>query len=103
MASSSSSSVQDNELKQVVKAWIPVAPPAVLSADSSTLESFTKLQIPILAIHGDQDSMGKKVTQKLEQNANAKGVELEGKHPVYLDSPEEFVREVLQFMEEEGL
>ncbi|EED94093.1 predicted protein [Thalassiosira pseudonana CCMP1335] len=103
MVSSSSSSMQDNELKQVVKAWIPVAPPAVLSADSSTLESFTKLQIPILAIHGDQDSMGKKVTQKLEQNANAKGVELEGKHPVYLDSPEEFVREVLQFMEEEGL
>ena len=56
-----------------------------------------------MAIHGDEDSMGKKVTERLVSLTKARGVELEGRHPVYLDSPDEFVIEVLKFMEENEL
>lgn len=95
----------DNEekLSMLMKGWIPVAPPAVSQADDATFDIFTKLSIPVLAIYGDQDSMGKRVTDRLVKLVNAKSVELEGKHPVYLDSPDEFVQEILQFLEEEQL
>lgn len=93
----------EEKLSKVMKGWIPVAPPAVGHADDEAFEYFNKLSIPVLAIYGDQDSMGKKVTEKLVKLVNAKGVELEGKHPVYLDSPDEFVQEVLQFLDEEQL
>ncbi|KAL7475897.1 hypothetical protein ACHAW6_001790 [Cyclotella cf. meneghiniana] len=91
----------DNEgvMRKILKGWIPVAPPAVQQASDDVFVIFTRLSIPILAIYGDQDSMGKKVTDKLVRLANAKGVELEGRHPVYLDSPDEFVQEILQFLE----
>ena len=86
-------------LRKILKGWIPVAPPAVQQASDDVFAIFTRLSIPILAIYGDQDSMGKKVTDILVRLANAKGVELEGRHPVYLDSPDEFVQEILQFLE----
>ena len=94
-----------NNLTRMVKAWIPVASFAVLSASDDTLLQYTHANIPILAIHGDQDIKGKRVTERLKDTNknNAKGVELEGRHPVYLDSPEEFVREVMQFLDEMGL
>lgn len=92
-----------NDLTRISKAWIPVAPGSVLSADESAIRQYKLAGIPILAIHGDQDKMGAKVTHKLQVEVDAKGVELEGKHPVYLDSPEEFVQEVMQFLVEEGL
>lgn len=92
------------KLQKVVKGWIPVAPPSVGQAADETLDIFNELSIPILAIYGNQDDMGKKVTEKLVRLVeNVKKVELEGRHPVYLDSPEEFVMEVLQFLEEEQL
>ena len=94
-----------NNLTRMVKAWIPVASFAVLSASDDTLLQYTHANIPILAIHGDQDLKGKGVTERLKDTNknNARGVELEGRHPVYLDSPEEFVREVMQFLDEMGL
>lgn len=91
------------ELMRIVKAWIPVASPAVLKATDSTLMQFRVARIPVLSIHGDKDEMGKKVTEKLEALTDANGVELEGRHPVYLDSPQEFVGEVMQFLDEKGL
>ena len=90
-------------LPKILKAWIPVASGAVMGASESTLQSYKVAKIPILAIHGDQDSGGKKVTEKLKSVVNAKGIELSGRHPVYLDSPEEFVQEVMEFLDEEGL
>ena len=90
-------------LPKVLKAWIPVASGAVMGASESTLQSYKVAKIPILSIHGDQDSGGKKVTDKLKSVVNAKGIELSGRHPVYLDSPEEFVQEVMEFLDEEGL
>lgn len=98
-----SGSIQRNNLTRMVKAWIPVASFAVLSASDDTLMQYKHAKIPILAIHGDQDVKGKKVTERLKETNNAVGVELEGRHPVYLDSPEEFVREVMQFLDEMGL
>eukprot|EP00579_Thalassiosira_antarctica_P002008 CAMPEP_0201869868 /NCGR_PEP_ID=MMETSP0902-20130614/3217_1 /ASSEMBLY_ACC=CAM_ASM_000551 /TAXON_ID=420261 /ORGANISM="Thalassiosira antarctica, Strain CCMP982" /LENGTH=306 /DNA_ID=CAMNT_0048395427 /DNA_START=12 /DNA_END=932 /DNA_ORIENTATION=- len=92
-----------NELTRIIKAWIPVASGAVVKAPESTLLQYKSANIPILAIHGDQDAMGKKVTNRLTEFSDAKGVELEGRHPVYLDSPEEFVQEVMQFLDEKGL
>ena len=91
------------ELKRIVKAWIPVATGSVVKAEEATILQYKLDNVPILAIHGDQDAMGKKVTERLKQLNGAKGVELSGRHPVYLDSPEEFVQEVLQFLDEEGL
>jgi hypothetical protein len=93
----------EEKLSKVMKGWIPVAPPAVGQASDDTFAVFTKLSIPVLAIYGDQDAMGKTVTEKLVRLVNAKSVELEGRHPVYLDSPEEFVQEILQFLEDEQL
>jgi len=90
-------------LPKILKAWIPVASGAVMGASESTLQSYKVAKIPILAIHGNQDSGGKKVTDKLKSVVNAKGIELSGRHPVYLDSPEEFVQEVMEFLDEEGL
>jgi len=95
MTSSSAKAV----LKKMIKVWIPVASPAVLSVkEDGVLRSFSSLGIEILAINGDGDGMGKRVTQRLVQ-VGAKGVELKGGHAVYLDSPNEFVETVLSFME----
>jgi pimeloyl-ACP methyl ester carboxylesterase len=93
------------KLQRIVKGWIPIAPPAVGQAADDAFENFNELSIPILAIYGNQDDMGKKVTEKLVKlvGEGVKAVELEGRHPVYLDSPDEFVQEVLQFLEEEQL
>ena len=93
----------ETKLVHVLKGWIPVAPPAVKQASDTTFASFNKLSLPVLAIYGDKDQMGKNVSDKLVTLANAKSVELEGAHPVYLDSPDEFVQEILQFLEEEQL
>ena len=85
-------------MKKLIKVWIPVASPAVLSVrDDAPLAAFSLARIPVLAINGDQDVMGKKVTKKLESVANAKGVELKGSHAVYLDSPNIFVDTVMDF------
>lgn len=91
------------ELKLLVKGWIPVASGSVLKVNDEALLKYVHAHIPILAIHGDQDVMGKKVTERLVQLTKAKGVELEGSHPVYLDSPDDFVMEIIKFMEENGL
>lgn len=85
-------------LKKTVSAWITVASSAVLSSEDSDLKSYLDAQIPVLAINGDQDKMGKKVTKKLVQTVGAGGLELKGGHPCYLDSPDDFVAAVLDFV-----
>ena len=47
--------------------------------------------------------MGRRVTEKLVNAINAKGVELKGGHRVYLFSPSEFVQEIIDFISEENL
>ena len=93
----------EDDLARVVRAWIPVAAGAVLGASDAALRRYEAADIPILAIHGDQDGRGKEATKRLTELVGAEGVELKGRHPVYLDSPEEFVAEVLRFLDERGL
>ena len=91
-------------LQKLLKTWIPVASPAVLSVKEKEIFSvFSKAGIDVLAIHGDQDEMGKNVTQTLENYAGAKGVQLHGRHPCYLDSPTQFVQTIYDYLRGEDI
>eukprot|EP00339_Tiarina_fusa_P027887 CAMPEP_0117053804 /NCGR_PEP_ID=MMETSP0472-20121206/37233_1 /TAXON_ID=693140 ORGANISM="Tiarina fusus, Strain LIS" /NCGR_SAMPLE_ID=MMETSP0472 /ASSEMBLY_ACC=CAM_ASM_000603 /LENGTH=143 /DNA_ID=CAMNT_0004769037 /DNA_START=1 /DNA_END=432 /DNA_ORIENTATION=+ len=77
--------------------WIPVAPPTVSTLTKEQVEGLRDLSnFKIFAIYGDQDSMGRKVTNYLETDGGAKALQLPGTHPVYLDSPDLFVQNVLE-------
>lgn len=83
-------------LTRIVKRWIPVASGSVLQASDDSIKAYLLKSIPILAIHGTRDSKGKLVTERLVDLADATAVELDGGHPCYLDSPDEFVVKVLE-------
>ena len=86
-------------LKKIVRAWMPVASNAVLGVkDDEAFQIFSELDISILAMNGDKDLMGRDVTKKLVEVAGAKGVEMEGSHPCYLDSPTYFVDTIISFI-----
>jgi hypothetical protein len=83
-------------IPRFVNHWIPVASKSVTSLSDDELE---RLQtISILAIYGDQDSSGKQTSELLGAKANARVLELMGRHPVYLDSPGAFVTQVVNFI-----
>eukprot|EP00934_Nitzschia_sp_Nitz4_P001965 Nitzschia sp. Nitz4//scaffold100_size80364//28086//29075//NITZ4_005341-RA/size80364-processed-gene-0.32-mRNA-1//1//CDS//3329532085//1965//frame0 len=86
-----------SDIPQFVNKWIPVACPSVASASNSQLESIVGL-VDILAIYGDQDTAGGKISERLKVSSNATVLELQGGHPVYLHSPDEFVQNVLEFI-----
>jgi len=91
-------------LTKIIKAWIPVASPAVLKASESSIKSFAVAKVPVLAINGDKDAMGDKVTKRLYETlsktdgGDVEAVVLEGTHPCYIDSPDDFVNTVLTFI-----
>lgn len=89
-------------LSRMVRGWIPVAAGAVLSASRQAIGIFIDLEIPILAIYGDQDAKGKDSSNRLSEEAGAWTLELEGRHPCYLDSPSEFIRAVIDFIDNGG-
>ena len=75
--------------------WIPVATNAALQYSADDLQVLQDW--PILAIYGDRDSAGRRSSELLQHSAtNAKVVQLQGSHPCYLDSPDDFVRTILQ-------
>jgi len=86
-----------DDLVKYVGYWIPVASPSIGSAKESNLEGL-KGRLPILAIYGSDDKGGKKVSDKLESFSDAKLVEINGGHPCYLDSPDDFIKELLSFL-----
>lgn len=83
-------------LTRFVRVWIPVASPSVLTASGKAIEAFQNVHV--LAIHGTQDEMGRKVTKRLVELAGATPVEMYGTHPCYLDSPKDFVETILTFL-----
>ena len=89
-------------LSRMVRGWIPVAAGAVLAVPTATLRIFISMEIPILAIYGDKDAKGKESSKRLAKEAGAWTLELEGRHPCYLDSPNEFIRAVTDFIENGG-
>ena len=86
------------DMSKYVSIWVPVAPYSVLSATDSQLRSLSEHNIGVLAINGDGDRSGRQVSERLVDLADADMVELEGGHAVYLQSPNEFVGTVLNFM-----
>lgn len=92
----------ESAVSKVLAGWIPVAPAMVSQSPDDVFDVLIELSIPVLAIYGDRDSFGEQVTNKLVRVANARDVELEGGHPVYLDSPDEFVEEMLKFLDGVG-
>ena len=88
----------ESKLKKYIKAWVPIASFAVLPVNNDSMQIFHELDIPILAIHGDEDIRGKEVTAKLVNEAKAIGVEIDGGHSCYLDSPTLFETTVLTFL-----
>ena len=92
-----SGSSNPQELNRFIKQWIPVAANKVNGSPEAEIQKLHGL--PILSIFGDQDNAGRKSSQKLTDLVGAKALELEGRHPCYLDSPEEFVSAVIEFVE----
>eukprot|EP00531_Pseudo-nitzschia_arenysensis_P019484 CAMPEP_0116125302 /NCGR_PEP_ID=MMETSP0329-20121206/5740_1 /TAXON_ID=697910 /ORGANISM="Pseudo-nitzschia arenysensis, Strain B593" /LENGTH=330 /DNA_ID=CAMNT_0003619337 /DNA_START=187 /DNA_END=1179 /DNA_ORIENTATION=+ len=84
------------DMENYISLWIPVASYSVASCSTSDLESLQRESsgVGVLAIYGDQDRNGKKVMQSLHDHSGAKLLELPGRHPVYLDSPDAFVKAV---------
>lgn len=110
-----------DSMKQQILRWVPVATNAANQLSETALGA-AKVW-PMLAVYGDQDIVGKKSSYLWGRVAGAKIVELkvravylfvrrfvvlhlplhiviQGRHPVYLDSPNEFVKVVLNFLME---
>ena len=54
--------------------------------------------ISVLAIYSDGDVSGGRLSNRLARVVGASVFELPGGHPVYLDSPDAFVQEILKFI-----
>jgi pimeloyl-ACP methyl ester carboxylesterase len=90
-------SIQASMLPNMLKAWIPIASYAV-ARETQSLASFKSCRIPILALYGKEDDAGKRVSKKLV-DYGAEMMELDGGHACYLDSPDEFVFHLLEFVD----
>jgi hypothetical protein len=90
-----------SELMESIKRWIPVACYGILSVDDENVFASDEMKSwPILALHGDQDLLGKHSSQFLQFHSGATVKELSGMHAFYLASPESFVETVLAFLNE---
>mmetsp|Transcript_26516 Transcript_26516/g.62323 ORF Transcript_26516/g.62323 Transcript_26516/m.62323 type:complete len:384 (-) Transcript_26516:556-1707(-) len=83
-------------LSSYVSAWIPVASYSVAQCSPGDLETLRaqRPDVSVLAIYGDRDKQGGTVMESLREHSGAEVLELPGRHPVYLDSPSEFVEAV---------
>jgi len=83
------------DLPDYVSAWIPVASQSVTDCSDQELERLKNLShLRVLAIHGDKDTKGKKVSERLFDLTEAQVMELPGEDPVYLKSPMAFVEAI---------
>jgi len=83
------------KIPEYISKWIPVATGSVKSWNENQLSSL-KGKVPILAIYGNRDMMGKDVSERLATFSGASILEITGGHPAYLDSPEAFVEAILR-------
>lgn len=86
------------EIMRYIETWVPVASNAVKYVDTEALKTMKQLYWPILAIYGNLDATGQKSMEKLGIEAGATVKELKGRHPVYLDSPTEFILTILEYL-----
>jgi pimeloyl-ACP methyl ester carboxylesterase len=86
------------EILQYIETWMPVASFAVSDISVDALQAMKELNWPMFAIYGDLDSAGRRSMKRLGKYAGATVKELHGKHPVYRDSPTEFVLAILDYL-----
>jgi hypothetical protein len=86
-------------MKRYIRKWIPVASPAIALGDKSQLQELGDW-LPILAIYGDRDKAGKRLSNILGDWSKANVTEIPGGHPCYLDSPDLFVQLLHDFLSE---
>jgi len=85
------------QIPEYIQTWIPVAPVSLPSAsDEQITAAFSST--PVLAIYGDGDTSGGRLSERLGSVVDATVVELVGGHPAYRDSPVEFVDVILNFI-----
>lgn len=83
-----------DEMEVYFSLWVPVASFSVATVAPTNLQALQQSQVNVLAVYGNNDIRGKKVMTKLRDHAGAKLLQLQGGHPVYLDSPDAFVKAV---------
>lgn len=87
-----------SSLRTVVRAWVPVASPAIKTTSETVLKRFANENVPVLALHGTTDSMGAKVSAKLRTFADAEVSTFEGGHAGYFQQQEDFVDQLVTFL-----
>jgi pimeloyl-ACP methyl ester carboxylesterase len=90
---------QADSMPDYMTTWVPVAV-GRLSSTHIAIEQIEAMVgfIEVLAIYGDRDTSGGRLSAKLGTLIGATVVELPGGHPVYLESPNEFVANILEFV-----
>jgi hypothetical protein len=79
-------------MREYMRLWMPIASPAVASVSPPSDLASRFPDVEVVAVYGDQDSGGKRTMQLLHEHVEgAELVELKGRHPCYLDSPDGFV------------
>jgi hypothetical protein len=86
-------------MQTYVTRWIPVAAGSVLLHSVAEYNA-TIADWKVLAIYGSADTSGARSAERLKEAVRDADVkELVGGHPVYLDSPVEFVQTVVDFLD----
>lgn len=87
--------LERNKEERKVVGWIPVAPQT-----TQTAAEFSTLDVKTLISYGENDSMGKRVSETvLNSIPNSQLYELKGgSHPCYRDNPTEWNERVVSFL-----
>jgi pimeloyl-ACP methyl ester carboxylesterase len=86
-----------SQVTSYIATWVPIATGSLtLASDTQVVKTLEGVRV--LAIYGDRDTAGGKLSQRLGELVNATVVELVGGHPVYLHSPNEFVDKIVSFL-----
>jgi pimeloyl-ACP methyl ester carboxylesterase len=91
---------QADSMPDYMTMWVPVAVGRLASTyiSNEQIQAMAGLTTQVLAIYGDRDTTGGRLSEKLGTLIGATVVELPGGHPVYLESPNDFVANILEFI-----
>lgn len=85
--------------RPVLSGWVPISP---VSISSHKLEEYQSLQLPVLAVYGENDNQFRSQVEKYL--GSIPGVRMKmiegGSHPCYLDSPDVWHQSLLHFLSE---
>lgn len=78
--------------------WVPVAPVSMLTLDLTYLRELKDRSVRVHAVYGRQDEKGRQISIRLAEEVSASLEEIEGGHPCYLDSPNDFIASMDKLM-----